>query len=89
MPTLIDCLGLVPDASISPHFNRVFSAKWLTKDWIPTGSVVIGLDEQTALVRWEDGRWEVRGRGTVTVFDSNLESAMYAADTRLRLKGED
>jgi cyanophycinase-like exopeptidase len=89
MPTLIDCLGLVPDASISPHFNRVFSAKWLTKDWIPTGSVVIGLDEQTAPVRWEDRRWEVRGRGTVTVFDSNLESAMYAAGTRLRLKGED
>ncbi|MBI5565790.1 MAG: Type 1 glutamine amidotransferase-like domain-containing protein [Chloroflexi bacterium] len=88
-PTLIDCLDLVPHASVSPHFNRVFSARWLTKEWVPTGSVVIGLDEQTALVRCADGRWEVRGQGAVTVFDSNFKSERYLAGARFRLNEGD
>jgi hypothetical protein len=58
---IIDCLGWVAHGFCAPHFNRVFPWKWLERGVLANGEVMIGIDEQTALVSRADDRWEVRG----------------------------
>ena len=84
-PSLMDCLGLVPRGFCAPHFNRVFAWKWLEQGLIPAGFTLIGLDEQTALVSREDGMWEVRGRGVVTLIRDDLKPVRYGVGERLML----
>ena len=64
---IIDCLGWVAHGFCAPHFNRLFPWKWLEHGILAKGEVMIGIDEQTALVSRADDQWEVRGRGTVTL----------------------
>jgi cyanophycinase-like exopeptidase len=63
----------------APHFNRVFPWKWLERGILADNEVMIGIDEQTALVAHADHQWEVRGRGGVTLIRGNLQSQRYAA----------
>jgi cyanophycinase-like exopeptidase len=79
----LDCLGLVPRAVCSPHFNRVFSRKWLERGILPKGFALIGLDEQTALVSHDGKTWDVRGRGAATIIRDDFKSARYAAGETL------
>ena len=59
---------VVHDALVVPHYNA-----WpeplcaLIALQAPRGSVVLGIDEETALVG-QDGAWQVHGRGRVTVW---------------------
>jgi hypothetical protein len=46
----------------------------------PHGSVVLGVDEETALVGWA-GTWEVRGRSRVTVWRGRHRDRYRAGDT--------
>ena len=61
-------LGFVPGASVVPHYDA-----WpepicaLVALQAPRGSVVLGIDEETALVG-RDGAWQVHGRSRVTVW---------------------
>ena len=61
-------LGLVPDASVVPHYDA-----WpepltaLIALQAPRGSLVLGIDEGTALVG-RDGAWQVHGPSRVTVW---------------------
>ena len=75
----INCLGWVAHGYCAPHFNRVFPWKWLEHDILADGEVLIGIDEQTALVSRQDDRWEVRGRGAVTLIRDDRQPKRYAA----------
>ncbi len=82
---MIDCLGWVAQGFCSPHFNRVFTWKWLEQGILSDGEVLIGIDEQTALVSRTDHQWEVRGRGTVTLIRSDRRPTRYAAGESVAL----
>jgi len=61
-------LGFVPGAAVVPHYDawpEPFSA--LIALQAPRGSVVLGIDEETAAVG-RDGSWQVHGRSRVTVW---------------------
>ncbi len=63
-----DGLGLVPGIVVVPHYDAIpetFVAPLVLA--APKGALVIGIDEETALVG-RDGTWQVQGRGRVTVW---------------------
>ena len=62
-------LGLVPGLAIFPYHGR--AAEHLRErsvDLLARDAVLVGVDEQTALVRTGDGPWEVMGAGGATVY---------------------
>jgi cyanophycinase-like exopeptidase len=63
----------------APHFNRVFSWKWLERGILADHETMIGIDEQSALVSRADHQWEVRGRGGVTLIRDDRQPRSYAA----------
>jgi len=62
-------MGLVTNLAVIPHHD-----KWTgdrahrTLRLSPTGVVVAGIDERTALIRAADGTWSTAGAGDVAVF---------------------
>ncbi len=81
---LIDCLGWVAHGHCAPHFNRVFTWKWLEHGILADGETLIGIDEQTALVSRADAQWVVRGRGAVTLIRDDLKPVRYPAGESVR-----
>ena len=79
LPVLIDCLGWVAHGFCAPHFNRLFPWKWLEHGLLADGEVMIGIDEQTALVSRDDDQWEVRGRSAVTLIRDDRQPKRHAA----------
>jgi cyanophycinase len=74
-------LGFVPGASVVPHYDawpEPFSA--LLALQAPRGSVVLGIDEDTAAVG-RDGTWQVHGRSRVTVWRGHRRERYRAGDT--------
>ena len=80
-PVWLPALGIVPRLATIPHFDRL--ARYVGEatfrqilDTLPEGLTLLGVDEETALVRLEPPdaedspgpRWQVMGRQTVTVF---------------------
>jgi cyanophycinase len=62
-------LGLVPGLAIFPYHGR--AAEHLRErsvDLLARDGVLVGVDEQTALVRTGEGPWEVLGAGGATVY---------------------
>jgi cyanophycinase len=62
-------LGLVPGLAIFPYHGR--AAEHLRErsvDLLAKDAVLVGVDEQTALVRTADGPWDVMGVGGATVY---------------------
>jgi cyanophycinase len=63
-----ESLGIAPRLVIMPHYDifpeTVVAAAALA---LPDGDVLVGIDEETALVGG-DGEWRVHGRGRVTVW---------------------
>lgn len=67
-------LGLIRGVGTLPHFDRMrgmlddarFQALLAS---VPDGMTIVGVDEDTALVRFAD-RWQVLGRQSVTIFDA-------------------
>lgn len=84
MPWLLrwrDGLGFVPGASVIPHYDawpEPFSA--LIALQAPRGSVVLGIDEETAAVG-RDGSWQVHGQSRVTVWRGRHRERYRAGDT--------
>ena len=74
-------LGLVPGVSVVPHYDA-----WpepicaLVALQAPHGSVVLGIDEETALVG-RDGAWQVHGRSRVTVWRGRRRDRYRAGET--------
>jgi cyanophycinase-like exopeptidase len=62
-------LGLVPNATIIPHYNAFpepFAALIALQG--PRGVPALGIDEDTAVVG-RDGAWQVQGVGRATVWN--------------------
>jgi cyanophycinase-like exopeptidase len=85
LPPIIDCLGWVKHGFCAPHFNRVFSWKWLERGILAEDEVMIGIDEQTALVLRQADHWQVRGRGAVTLVRSDLQPRRNVAGDSVTL----
>jgi cyanophycinase len=85
LPEFIDCLGWVAHSFCAPHFDRLFTWKWLEHGILADGDVLIGIDEQTALVSRVDQQWEVRGHGGVTLIRDDLRPKRYAAGVSVTL----
>jgi cyanophycinase len=74
-------LGFVPGATIVPHYDA-----WpepitaLIALQAPRGSVVLGIDEGTALVG-RDGAWQVHGRARVTVWHGRQRDRYRAGES--------
>lgn len=73
-------LGIVPNASVLPHYDawpEAFSA--LLALQAPRGAVVLGIDEETAAIG-HDGSWQVQGRGRVTVWRGRRRERFRSGD---------
>jgi cyanophycinase len=73
--------GFAPGASVVPHYDawpEPMSA--LIALQAPRGSLVLGIDEETALVG-QDGAWQVQGRSRVTVWRGHRRERFRAGDT--------
>ncbi|MFN8619172.1 MAG: Type 1 glutamine amidotransferase-like domain-containing protein [Chloroflexota bacterium] len=61
-------LGFVPGTAVAPHYDRWPETMMAPLVLVaPEGTIVLGIDEETALVGIE-GAWTVRGPGRVTVW---------------------
>lgn len=63
-----DGLGVVPELRVLPHFDKFsrFIPDTVMRPLISPGNVVVGIDEDTALVSsgpGDDGLWDFRSRG--------------------------
>jgi cyanophycinase len=67
-------LGFVPRVAVAPHYDRWPETMMAPLVLVaPSGTVVLGIDEETALVGI-DGRWVVHGVGRVTVWRGSHRS---------------
>jgi cyanophycinase len=74
-------LGFVEGASVVPHYDawpEPFTA--LIALQAPHGSVVLGIDEETAVVG-HDGAWQVHGRSRVTLWRGRHRDRYHPGDT--------
>jgi cyanophycinase len=74
-------LGFAPRISVVPHYNawpEPLSA--LIALQAPQGSVVLGIDEETAVIG-RDGSWQVHGAARVTVWRGRHRERFRAGDT--------
>ncbi len=93
-PDWYPALGLLERLIVLPHFDRMASRMGretlaLLAASVPVGLTLIGVDEDTALVRVDDGppsngesAWQVMGRQGVSVFGADGE-ARYTAGALL------
>jgi cyanophycinase len=83
--------GLVPAAFIIPHFDAI-PGIWkplvfALRRRLTEGEVMIGVDEQTAIVGSPGGSWEVMGNAAAHLMTRD-ESASFAAGETFRLDGD-
>lgn len=63
-------LAVVPNLAIFPyHGSAADHMRERSIDLLPGGAKLVGIDEETALVRDPDGTWRVSGAGVVTVYE--------------------
>jgi cyanophycinase len=62
-------LGIVPGVAVFPdHAGAADHRRERSLDLQPTDAVLVGLDQQTAIVREASGQWKVMGAGHATVY---------------------
>jgi cyanophycinase len=62
-------LGLLANMPIFPHHDTAPAhLKERSMELRPDSAVLVGIDEQTALLRDPDGAWRVAGQGSVTLY---------------------
>jgi cyanophycinase len=72
-------LGLVNGLTVIPHANTWSHEKARrTFELAPAGCAVVGIDEQTAVVRGTDGTWTAAGAGHVAVWIDGKDSPLSA-----------
>ena len=74
-------LGLVPNLAVFPyHGTAAEHLRERSIDLLPPTAKLVGIDEETALVRDRDGTWRVAGVGAVTVYDGRESRAYSSGD---------
>ena len=72
-------LGLVEQLALIPHHDSWSEDKARrTIQLAPAGLPVVGIDQQTALIRRPDGSWTVEGAGRVVVYVDGGEAGLEA-----------
>jgi cyanophycinase len=62
-------LGMITDLAVFPyHGTAANHLRERSIDLLPATATLVGVDEETALIREPDGSWRVAGSGTVTVY---------------------
>ena len=62
-------LGLIRNIAFVPHYSSwSHDRRKRTLELGGEGLVTVGVDEQTALIRWPDGIWEAEGAGEVVAY---------------------
>jgi len=83
-------LGLVTDLAVFPyHGTAAGHLRERSIDLLPATATLVGIDEQTALIREPSGDWHVAGAGSVTVYASRdaAGAKRYAAGDQPSLGG--
>jgi cyanophycinase len=81
-------LGVVPGLVVLPHFDQI--ERWSPGvvarrvSGLAAGQVLVGIDEETALVS-QDGGWRVEGRSRVWIVDADGRRTGHAAGVVLSL----
>lgn len=72
-------LGLLEGVAVVPHHDSWSEEKvHRTQQLAPSGLVVAGVDERTALVRDSEGTWTAQGAGSVTIWRDGAELGVDA-----------
>ena len=72
-------LAVVPDLAVFPyHGTAADHLRERSIDLLPRTAKLVGIDEETALVRDPDGAWRVAGVGVVTVYEGR-DARKYAS----------
>jgi cyanophycinase len=76
-------LGVVSDLAVFPyHGTAAAHLRDRSIDLLPPTAKLVGIDEETALVRDPLGTWRVAGVGTVTVYEGREVGDLRAGDYR-------
>lgn len=75
-------LGLLSNLSVFPHHDTAPAhLRERSTELRPSGATLVGVDEQTALLREPDGAWRVEGAGGVTVYRDGEPEAYSSGST--------
>lgn len=75
-------LGVVRNLAVFPyHGSAADHLRERSIDLLPRNATLVGIDEETALVRDRDGSWHVGGAGVVTVYAGGGCTAHAAGET--------
>lgn len=75
-------LGLVANLAVFPYHGTVAEhLRARSLDLLPADATLVGIDEDTALVRSPDGTWSVSGAGSVSRYDNGVATAFNAGST--------
>jgi cyanophycinase len=76
-------LGIVSDLAVFPyHGTAAQHLRERSIDLLPASAKLVGVDEQTALIRDPAGAWRVAGAGSVSVYDGKV-STEYRSDATI------
>jgi cyanophycinase len=79
-------LGIVEGLAIFPyHGSAANHLRERSIDLLPDGAVLVGIDEETALLRLPGPKWSVEGVGAVTVYADGNAAELRAGATGLDL----
>jgi cyanophycinase len=75
-------LGLMPGIGVIPHYDRFGPERTSARvAEAPTGLIVLGIDEDTVMLRADQDSAQVLGRGTVTVWRDGQPTTFASGDT--------
>ena len=74
-------LGVVPNLAVFPyHGTAAGHLRERSIDLLPANAKLVGIDEETALVRDRDGTWRVAGVGGVSVYEGRTSRTYTSGD---------
>jgi cyanophycinase len=75
-------LGVVEGLAVFPyHGTAADHLRERSIDLLPAGAVLVGIDEETALLRTPGGHWSVAGAGEVTTYTDGRSQTLRAGAT--------
>ena len=75
-------LGVVEGLAVFPyHGTAADHLRERSLDLLPSSAVLVGIDEETALLRVPGPRWSVAGAGVVTAYADGHSTQLRAGDT--------